>query len=175
MWIHTLPRSHLLKPFLCPCVPERQTGWGRREERGQEAQAGGFVSKGRERKEEEEGREEGRGSRTGEAHERAFPGLLPEPVAVLVVDVNKVDGLQAKRLGGHHHLLPGVEQLAGVFGARGTCSGGGLAGNADIIANYFKTKQISKTFSSVNVLTQVMHAKNILFKYSATSYNIVDN
>lgn len=57
---------------------------------------------------------------TGEAHESALSGLLPQALHVLVVDVDQVDGLQSKSFGGHDHLLPGVEELPGIFGPRGT-------------------------------------------------------
>lgn len=58
---------------------------------------------------------------TGEAHESALSGLPPQTVHVFVVDVDQVDGLQPKGFSGDNHLLPGVQQLCGVFGARGAC------------------------------------------------------
>lgn len=69
------------------------------------------------------------GGVTCEAHESPLPGLAPQALRVLVVDVDHVNGLQPERLAGRHHLLPGVQQLPGVRGPRGSCGDKGTRGD----------------------------------------------
>lgn len=46
---------------------------------------------------------------TGKAHERTLSGLVPQPFFIMIVNMHKVDSLQAKGFSGDHHFLTSIQ------------------------------------------------------------------